>query len=279
MIKKLLMLSAVASMVYTACKKPDFQTSPTGLQYKIIDGGGKGRKAQVNDLLEVQWAYSTMNDSELYSTFKEQGVPVPIQLPAPPYKGAFEEGMQMMKAGDSAIMITSADSFFTKIGKEMPPFIKKGDKLKMILKMYSVQTADEYNAKGAEREKKALADYIKSNNITAQPDNEGLYILKEKEGTGPTPMQGDTVYVNYTGKLIDGKVFDSSEGQSPISFAIGTGRVIRGWDKGLMQLTEGTKAKFIIPSALGYGPQGGGPIPPNSTLLFDIELVKIIKAN
>ncbi|MBK8847601.1 MAG: FKBP-type peptidyl-prolyl cis-trans isomerase [Bacteroidetes bacterium] len=278
MIKKLVMMSAVASIMFTACNKPEFQTTPTGLQYKIIDGGGKGRKAQVNDLLEVQWAYATMNDSELYSTFKEQNLPVPIQLPAPPYKGAFEEGMQLMKAGDSAIMITSADSFFTRLGKDMPEFIKKGDKLKMKLKIYSVQTSDEYNAKGMEREKKALADYIKANNISAMPDNEGLYIMKEKEGTGITPAQGDTVYVNYTGKLLDGKVFDSSEGKDPISFPIGTGMVIRGWDKGLMQLSEGTKAKFIIPSALAYGPQGGGPIPPNSTLLFDVELVKVVKA-
>jgi FKBP-type peptidyl-prolyl cis-trans isomerase len=81
------------------------------------------------------------------------------------------------------------------------------------------------------------------------------------------------VKVNYTGKLLDGTQFDSSEGRDPIEFALGTGRVIKGWDEGIAMMRKGEKAVLIIPSTLGYGERGSQRIPPFSTLVFDVELV------
>jgi len=101
------------------------------------------------------------------------------------------------------------------------------------------------------------------------------YNITQKNEGGKSAKRGETVQVHYTGMLVDGTTFDSSvdRGQ-PISFPIGTGRVIPGWDEGIMLLKEGEKARLVIPPYLGYGKRGKGPIPANAILIFDVELIK-----
>ena len=105
----------------------------------------------------------------------------------------------------------------------------------------------------------------------------GLEYIEIEAGTGAQAQAGKTVSVHYTGKFPDGKVFDSSVSRGePISFALGQGRVIKGWDEGIALMKVGGKAQLIIPPELGYGEHGaGGVIPPNATLVFDVELVEV----
>ena len=104
----------------------------------------------------------------------------------------------------------------------------------------------------------------------------GLQYVDTVEGTGATPTQGKTVTVHYTGTLQDGKKFDSSRDRDqPFEFKIGIGQVIKGWDEGVGTMKVGGRRQLVIPPDLGYGARGIGPIPPNSTLLFDVELLGV----
>jgi FKBP-type peptidyl-prolyl cis-trans isomerase FkpA len=105
----------------------------------------------------------------------------------------------------------------------------------------------------------------------------GLQIEKLVEGQGTTPKAGDVVVVHYTGWLTNGQKFDSSvdRGQ-PFEFVLGQGHVIRGWDEGVAQMRVGDKARLTLPPELGYGARGaGGVIPPNATLVFEVELLDL----
>jgi peptidylprolyl isomerase len=105
----------------------------------------------------------------------------------------------------------------------------------------------------------------------------GLKYVEIQEGTGARPKTGEQVSVHYTGWLTNGTKFDSShDRREPIVFPIGKGQVIKGWDEGVGSMKVGGKRKLIIPSHLGYGPSGaGGVIPPNATLVFEVELVAV----
>ena len=112
-------------------------------------------------------------------------------------------------------------------------------------------------------------------NVVTNPS--GLKYVELEEGTGATPEPGQTVVVHYTGTLENGTKFDSSRDRnSPFEFKIGVGQVIKGWDEGLSTMKVGGRRQLIIPPDLGYGSRGaGGVIPPNATLLFDVELLDI----
>jgi peptidylprolyl isomerase len=107
----------------------------------------------------------------------------------------------------------------------------------------------------------------------------GLKYTDVKVGKGASPVKGKQVKVHYTGTLENGKKFDSSvDRNEPFTFVIGVGQVIAGWDEGVMGMKVGGKRKLIIPSKLGYGARGAGAdIPPNATLLFDVELLDVAK--
>ncbi|NVK26829.1 MAG: peptidylprolyl isomerase [Flavobacteriia bacterium] len=137
--------------------------------------------------------------------------------------------------------------------------------------------AMESKKKAEEDKRKAEAEALKDLVAGMKQTDSGLFYKTLVEGTGKVPTKGQLVSVHYTGKLKNGTTFDSSyqRGQ-PIRFPVGVGQVIPGWDEGIMLLKEGERAKFVIPSELGYGSRGaGGVIPPNATLIFEVELVQI----
>ena len=143
-------------------------------------------------------------------------------------------------------------------------------------KAFDTLLADLDKNKGA-KEKASLEaeqNLIKEQWPNAVTTPSGLKYVVVAEGKGDTPKKGGVVTVHYTGKLLNGKKFDSSvERGQPIDFPVGRGQVIKGWDEALLTMKKGEKRILIIPPQLGYGPSGRGPIPPNAYMVFDVELV------
>lgn len=144
------------------------------------------------------------------------------------------------------------------------------------------QVVQEYftnlQAKSGEMNAKAGKEYLANNakEEGVKVTESGLQYLVVKEGNGKKPGPNDVVTVHYTGRLVDGTVFDSSvERGEPATFAVG--QVIPGWVEGLQLMSEGSAYRLFIPSELAYGEHGTGPIQPNSTLIFDVQLLKVGK--
>ena len=178
------------------------------------------------------------------------------------------------------------------VGQDVVDAIKKGDKLERLEIIRVGAKAESFKAdqqafdtqlEGIDgdriaKEKERIAQeqaIIKEKYPKAVTTDSGLMYEVIQEGSGTEkPSSGDNVSAHYTGMFMDGRKFDSSvdRGQ-PIQFPVGTGRVIKGWDEALLDMKKGEKRILIIPPDLAYGRNGRGPIPPNSTLVFEVELV------
>lgn len=134
-----------------------------------------------------------------------------------------------------------------------------------------------------------IQDYLEDSNLVAQRHPSDLFYIIEEEGIGDSPNSGQTIVANYTGKFLDGRVFDTSiesvakeEGvydpnrdYTPFNFVLNVSRVVTGWHIAFSLLNEGTKATILLPSYMAYGREGSRSIPPNTVLLFEVELVNI----
>ncbi|RYU90976.1 peptidylprolyl isomerase [Mucilaginibacter terrigena] len=284
--------------------KAQFQSTPKGVQYQVISDK-PGAKLKQNDIITFQAVQCTDKDSVLFSTY-QQGQPIKAQVHPSTNIADLMDIFPLLSVNDSAVVKVPVDSVFKGHEDAMPPIFKKGGNIVFKLKILQVQTLEEAMAERnaaiaamkAEGEKLKVAeaakfeDYLKSNKIIAKTTPSGLRYIIKSAGAKPKPINGDTVYVNYTGRTLEGTIFDSSievdakEGgvynpgrpYEPISFALGTARVIKGWDEAFLLMNEGSKAKLFIPSALAYGESGSGPkIKPYTPLIFDVELVKVVR--
>ncbi len=141
----------------------------------------------------------------------------------------------------------------------------------LLLCLASIAACSDFETQ-REQDERLIEEYITENNLDAQETTGGVYYVVEEEGNGEFPVFNSVVTVNYEGYFLNGFVFDSSyDNGNPITLALaGT---IAGWQVGIPEFSKGGKGKLIIPSAYGYGGYGSGVVPPNTVLVFDIELV------
>jgi len=306
--KSIFSLGFAAVVMAGACQQ--FKTGEGGLQYKIVKDNGQP-KAQTGDLLSVNLTVTTDRDSLLSSTYKI-GLPQIVNVAADSlpgmYPGDYNSMFRMLGEGDSAVFRLNLDTMAAKTMQPKPDFadkyvtfnvkvnkhFKKGELTDSALYAEVNTYFDGEIEKLKASEESKIAVYIKKNNLEPLKTTSGLQYIITEEGTGEKPVAGDTVKVNYTGALIaSGDVFDTSVKEvaeknkiynamrpyEPAKFAIGVRQVIPGWDEGLLLLPKGSKAKLIIPSQLGYGERGDGRgvIPPFAPLVFDVELIDILK--
>lgn len=291
----LLAVLVIAATIITSCesgpkasKLKGYNETESGLIYKFNDRSSDTTTPQIGSFMFVDMTYGPLEDSII---FNSQDLPNPDQMQIPMmasiYKGDLYEGFSMMHVGDSATFVFSADSVFLKLFRmpQVPPEMAAYEYMYFNIRLKEVLTKEELESRQAEEarllseaEAMALEEYMLQNYPNATPTESGLYVIVEKKGSGKSPVAGDKVKIHYTGKLIDGFVFDSSvEKGTPFEFTLGRQQVIRGFDEGVSMMNKGEKAKLIIPSELGYGPRGNSRIPPSSTLIFDIELLDFTK--
>ncbi|MCC6186713.1 MAG: FKBP-type peptidyl-prolyl cis-trans isomerase [Chitinophagaceae bacterium] len=254
-----------------------FKKTKDGVEYLIVTDE-KGENAKVGDIIEYHMLVK-IGDSVMFESRKmNDGKPVEMPLQENPQATKSmdpTEVIKMLSAGDSAVIRVELDS----MARKVYTFAKPTDKLEFQFKMVSVKSKEKAEAELKEKDDKALTEYFAANGITAQKTASGLYYVVTKPGTGALPAAGQTVKVMYTGKLMDGKMFDSNidpqfQHTEPLEFPLGKGNVIPGWDEGIALLNKGAKGTLYVPSTLAYGAQSPSPlIPANSILIFDVELL------
>lgn len=236
----------------------DTVKTESGLQY-VIWTKGDGEQPVNGDKVSVHYA-GRLSTGEPFDNSYDRGQPFQFPLGQGRVIKGWDEGIAKLNVGDSATLIIPPDLGY---GATDRPNIPANSTL-----IFDVQLMDvakkvvpkRFDVEGKEKKKTAS----------------GLEYIKLNETDGVQAEAGKNVSVHYSGYLLDGTMFDSSiERGQPISFPLGTGRVIKGWDEGIALMKVGEKAQLIIPADLGYGERAMGPIPANSTLVFDVELVDV----
>jgi FKBP-type peptidyl-prolyl cis-trans isomerase FkpA len=264
------------------------QRTPKGALCQIYTHN-TGEKIKEGDIITFQYIQKTDKDSVLYSTYTSGRVGQARIQPSQNVADLMEV-FPLLTVGDSALVKVPTDSLFKGHDDKRPAFFPKGSNLDFTIKILKAQSMDVFMAEIKATEVNATNKYIADHKLNLQTTASGLKYVITQPSTKFKPQKGDTLMVNYAGRTLDDKVFDSSieaiakgaglqqpgRTYEPIEVIVGTGGVIPGWDEGLLLLNEGSKATFVIPSSLAYGAQGqGNDIKPFSTLVFDVELVKI----
>ncbi|OSZ78495.1 hypothetical protein CAP35_09655 [Chitinophagaceae bacterium IBVUCB1] len=306
MIKRLVPAAlALAVVGITSCNNDSFKKTKEGLEYRIVTDKKEGKNLSAGDMatvkLRIYYTEKDKKDSLLQDYVAMNGgqpIEIPVDVPLQ-FKSDWPAGLKLLSKGDSALFRIPTDTIMklsAAQGGQLPPFIKKGAYVMYSVVVVSVKTEAEVkqaqekaqqemmqqSASQMAIDDKLMQDYFAANNLKPTKTGTGLYYLIEKEGTGSTAQKGQTVTVDYTGKLLNGNVFDSNvdpkfQHVEPLSVRVGDGQVIPGWEEGLMLLKKGSRAKLFIPSPLAYGSQARGEeMPANSVLVFDID-VKDIK--
>ena len=299
--KTMLSMATLAMLmvgIMSACAEkspyPGYQKTATGLYYQFYRQNSTGEQPKVGDLVDMIIG-CTVNDTTIIVPTGPNTLPMEASM----FAGDFFEGLAMIHIGDSASFIVNIDSTFIKWFRQpkLPEEFKSTDVMRFEVRMDDFYPESEYAKHMAAKVKKAndervakmkeehaeetakaaidLEDYLAKNNIGVEPTESGLYYVMLTEGNGEKPEPGQMVKVHYTGKLLDGTVFDSSvERGEPINIPIGVGQVIPGWDEGIMMMSKGEKGVLYIPYYLAYGErQAGDKITPFSNLIFEVELI------
>ncbi len=275
-----------AVFLFASCtkSKDGFDSTESGLKYKFVKSA-EGKKPSKGDVMIMRINYQTDFDSIIFDSHTKSDS-FTVVLVAPTYIGGVEEGFALMSKGDSAIFKVSADSVFLRtFHSDLPDYLKPGSMLTFHVAIDdiipasvkdSIESARDIESRVKEFER--IDRYLQQNNMDVRPTENGAYFVASKQGVGEYPVKGDTVYVTYSGKLLDGTIFDQQlNKERPFKFVLGTNEVIAGWGECIPLMNKGAVAKIVLPSDLGFGAKPYGTLPPYSTLVFDVELLDIRK--
>lgn len=274
----------LSMLILAGCgtKKDEFKKHKHGFQYMFIDRAQAGLSPRIGDIATMRIAVKAPNDSVIKKTnfFR-------VQVKKSAYKGGINQAIRFMREGDSIAFLIDALKYYRHDAKEknVPDIIQKGDLLRFDIRLTDVQSMEEFQRErkinkisGEKREALALKKFLRSIAISDSVTMDSIYVKKEKTTDGKQPEPGDKVSIHYLGYFVDGDPFDNSyERGKPFQFRIGSKQVIEGLEKGVQKMHVGEKATIVIPSPLAYGSEGmpKANIAPFTTLIFDVELLKV----
>jgi FKBP-type peptidyl-prolyl cis-trans isomerase len=265
-------------------KYPGFKKARHGLYYQLHKIGEDTIRVKPGDFITANLVYSTIKDSLFFQGTRK------FQVLKPSFKGDIDECFCMLAKEECATFIIPANDFFKiTLQKDLPRFMHTGDVMKITVEILDIQTEQDYNNEKeaflswikdfGDYERTVLEQFIREERISVKPLPSGIYYLMIRNGTGKKVETGDTVTLNYEGRFLNGKFFDSTiKRRQPFQFVYGTEwQVIRGLEEGIGLMHEGEKSLFIIPSELGFGSMGSssGIIPPFTSLIFEVEILKV----
>ena len=272
---------------------PGFTKTASGLYYKRYTIG-EGKKYPANgDLLILKLSFKTLQDSAInFSLFKNEDYLDTLHFNLYDKKFAFYEALSLMSQGDSCAFIMNADTAFDKEQFSSDEnFFGNRSKVRMEAKLISLKTPKEeaeahlsyqlwYKEMAAD-EQVNLQHYMDTTTsaISKTPDENGIYFNLIKKGNSTRTKIGDNITIRYTGKFLDGRVFDNSTiTKEPLNFRLGEpGQIVKGLELALFKMHEGDVAKIVLPSSLAFGAKGSaaGIVSPFKTVTFDLEILKI----
>lgn len=280
-----LLLSLVAILAVTGCSKHrGFKKTDDGLYYKFHVKSDDTTTVKEGMILNIKLKYS-INDSVLFNSDLTQR-DLMLSLDPPTYKGDLFSGLAMMKPGDSATFISSADSFFIVTMKrpELLDSTFKGKDIFFHVKMISANTREQLEKeqkaeldKLKAQEEASLKDYIAKNNVTTTPLASGLYFTELKKGNGHKPSDGQYGKIRMKVSNVEGDVlYNGFDSPDPMYWKKGEPFDNQGVTEALSLMSKGSRASVIVPSSLAFGEQGRGQIPPYTTLFYELELIDVI---
>lgn len=266
-----LMLGSV--LILMSCQKSEKET-PGGFKYTVLKSGS-GDEPKKGEIMVFDFQLRDSKDS-VWNESYEDGMPAAIEkqdTSATNKQDVITQMLSQLKVGDSVkASISVVDFFKTLVRRPVPPQVDSSRTLTYFISVKDVMNMDNFMKwrmdKVSSRDEKMINDYLKDNNLNAERDSSGLYIVNYTKGAGPKPTADHCVQVKYAGRLLtNGREFDKNEN---ISFNLN--QVIMGWQIGFPYLAKGDSATLLIPSRLGYGAEGFYGIPPDAPLVFDVTL-------
>lgn len=243
----------------------------SGVYYKIENERsgltpGKGAVARIKFTAKIL-------NGEILGTSDQLGEYYDVTMGNGSVLKGLEDGLSLMTVGENALL---AVPYYLAYGDQAYNNIPAFSNIIFEVELLEIITNEEIQNQNAEKADAEFEAYLKDNNIRSTKRESGLVYEVKQKGKGVKPIAGQTVAVHYTGRFVDGRVFDSSiERNEPIEFVLGEGQVIKGWDEGIALMQKGEKGTLVIPYYLGYGQRQVMGIPAYSTLVFDVELVDI----
>ncbi|ULQ57635.1 FKBP-type peptidyl-prolyl cis-trans isomerase [Flavihumibacter rivuli] len=282
MTKRSILASIIAASMLAACGSGDYSKTSSGILYMVVEKGS-GPQVKIGQFFKLHYT-TKINDSILGTSIGGMPIFSPVDSVPASYNPA--EVFRFLHKGDSVVIIQEVDSIM-KQNPMLPPYMKKGDKIQIGIRILDIlDNQEQAQAQQMEEMKKqegrdqALVDeFIKKNNINAQKIGRGTYVAVQNPGEGLAADSGKFVSVKYRGKILaTGKEFETNmePGKDPITFPVGAGQVIPGWDEGLKYFKKGGKGTLYIPGFLAYGMRPGPGGQPNEALIFDIEMVDVM---